>query len=205
MTLSPWIYKNEIVSQIIHRNNPSTFKIVDIGCGVNPIMWDKSTNVDTNTPEIWIQKMQRQAKEGKINQAWAEHEIARLMNFPNFVKSEAEKLPFSDLEFDYAILSEVLEHVDSPEAVLNEAQRVARILIMVIPNEFQWDPSLKPFTHPTHKNYFTEELLYKLVRDVGLQRPELIKLNVDGWSHFIVTAVSKSVVIDVSQKTFITI
>jgi len=51
------------------------------------------------------------------------------------VQAAAEALPFRDNSFDTALLLEVLEHVDDVEAVLREALRVARRVIISYPNE----------------------------------------------------------------------
>lgn len=43
---------------------------------------------------------------------------------PQFVEGKGEHLPFSDGSFDFVNLSEVIEHVEAPEALLHEAARV---------------------------------------------------------------------------------
>ncbi len=45
---------------------------------------------------------------------------------PGVVPGTGEALPFRDASFEVAVLSEVLEHVPAPEAVLAEARRVLR-------------------------------------------------------------------------------
>ncbi len=44
----------------------------------------------------------------------------------DFRIATAERLPFGDAELDFVWIFDVLEHVDSPEAVLNEVQRVLK-------------------------------------------------------------------------------
>jgi ubiquinone/menaquinone biosynthesis C-methylase UbiE len=43
-----------------------------------------------------------------------------------FIKGNAEKLPFKDEKFDRVILTCILHHVDSPDSVLKECRRVLR-------------------------------------------------------------------------------
>lgn len=50
-----------------------------------------------------------------------------------FVQADIAKLPFPADSFDVAILSQVLEHVPDPPAVVREALRVAPRLIITIP------------------------------------------------------------------------
>ena len=66
-------------------------------------------------------------------------------DFPGFVQMDAHDLKFSDKEFDIAILGEILEHVENPVQVMKEANRVAKRVLMTVPNEYEWDKSLLPF------------------------------------------------------------
>jgi len=79
----------------------------------------------------------------------------------------AEELPLPDKSYDVAILSEVLEHVYSPHAVMVEAARVARQTIVVstpIPNS-EWGRNW-PF-HPYHVRIFTQQQLESLLGEFG--------------------------------------
>ena len=66
----------------------------------------------------------------------------------------AESLPFLDDTFDVVILGEILEHVHDPEAVIFEAARVSRRLVVgSTPHEkSQWGPGQKkgPEQHRFH-------------------------------------------------------
>ena len=66
-------------------------------------------------------------------------------DFPGFVQMDAHDIKFSDKEFDIAILGEILEHVNDPVQVMKEAARVAKRVLMTVPNEYEWDKSLLPF------------------------------------------------------------
>jgi len=161
---------------IIHSFIPNidNKKIIDIGSGVSPIFGDKSTNVDKTTLAYFKKKL----KDDNFS-------------IPNYIEADAHALPFENGEFDYAILSEILEHVDEPIKVLDEAQRVAAVVIATVPNEYQWSDDKKPFTNKGHVRYFTEETLHKLVVDSGLHILEFIKVWVQGWCHFILVGISK--------------
>lgn len=62
------------------------------------------------------------------------------------VGSRAEALPFGSASFDVVVMSEILEHLETPGLALAEAYRVLSadgILIVTVPNEdypFFWDP-----------------------------------------------------------------
>jgi SAM-dependent methyltransferase len=70
-------------------------------------------------------------------------ELLKIFNLPSscILNATGEILPFPDNTFDIVYSSNVLEHVESPEMVLDEAIRVLRpegILQFVIPNFGSW-------------------------------------------------------------------
>ena len=93
-------------------------KIVDIGCSFGEMFGDRATNVDIYSPE------QRRG--------WITNSGISIPDIPNFCHASADKLPFKDKEYDVAVLSEIIEHigVEDPAAVVNEAQRVAKSVII---------------------------------------------------------------------------
>jgi SAM-dependent methyltransferase len=61
--------------------------------------------------------------------------------------ADGEALPFRDQSFDYCICMHVLEHVEHPERLLAEMQRVARAGYIETPTElFDWMFSVPPYT-----------------------------------------------------------
>jgi len=141
-------------------------KIVDIGCFDGQIFGDKAINVDFKFYGVRV---------------------------PNFVLADAHSLPFKNRVFNCCVMSELLEHIDDPINVIEEAQRIATTVIITVPNEYEWKPDLNPFTNPGHKHFFNQQSLLQLVYESGLQLIELIKVNFMGWSHFVVMGVSKDV------------
>lgn len=77
------------------------------------------------------------------------------------VLAMAERLPFRDKVFDFAIASHVLEHSADPEAFLNEMMRVARAGYIETPDAFF--ERINPFTY--HRLEVTDRdgtiLIYK--------------------------------------------
>jgi len=154
-------------------------RIVDIGCNIGTMFGDKAVNVDS----------------ASLSELREETDDKNLV-IPNFVHADANSLPFKDYSFDYAVLSELLEHVDDPVGVLNEAQRVAFVVVICVPNEYEWFPEHKPFWNPGHKRFFDEESLKKLVGESGLKIAEVIKLSYFGWSYFVLVGLSKNAIED---------
>lgn len=56
---------------------------------------------------------------------------------PNFVHGDCHHLPFPDGSFDTAVLGDVLEHCMDPEQAVREASRVARRVIITVPEELR--------------------------------------------------------------------
>jgi ubiquinone/menaquinone biosynthesis C-methylase UbiE len=149
-------------------------KIVDIGCNIGETFGDRATNVDKRT----LQQKREEAKDPNLI-------------IPNFVHADAEKLPFKDLEYDVAVLSEILEHVDDPVKVLNEAQRIAKIIIICVPNEYEWSEDKKPFWSPDHKRWYTEQTILQLCIETNLKLMNYFKMSYDGWSYFVIQGISR--------------
>jgi SAM-dependent methyltransferase len=81
--------------------------VVNLGCGDDPAsLGDRATHLDIDTWDL-----------------------------PNFVLGDVHNLPFDDGLFDTAILGDVLEHCANPERAVREAARVARRVVITVPEE----------------------------------------------------------------------
>jgi SAM-dependent methyltransferase len=77
-------------------------------------------------------------------------------------------IPFADSTFDLAVLSHVIEHVEHPRLLLNEAARVADLVYVEVPLEhnrglrgdFVWDAV-------GHINFYTPKTIRLLVQSCG--------------------------------------
>lgn len=163
--------RNDILKTI------ATGKIVDIGCSIGGMFGERATNVDRCS----IEQLRNESKDPNLV-------------IPNFVHAEAEKLPFKDKEYDWAVLGDMLEHVDDPIVVLNEAQRIAKNVIISVPNEYEWASFNEPFGNSDHRRWFTEQSFFKLLRDSELAVTEYMKLNYSGWAYFIAIGASKNTI-----------
>lgn len=92
----------------------------------------------------------------------------------NFIRGDAQTLPFKDKSFDTVTLSEVLEHPLNPIQVLREAKRVSRKRILVtVPDETSWIKR-KVFRHFNiidsieHVRLFNAEKLKNYFNKAGL-------------------------------------
>lgn len=86
-------------------------------------------------------------------------------DLPNFYRMDAHNLQFPDGTFDIAILGEILEHVDDPVQVLKEASRVAKRVLITVPNEYEWDKSLFPFDTREEDAKRTNRTIEQMARD----------------------------------------
>lgn len=106
-------------------------------------------------------------------------DIRKIKQLP-FVIYDGPILPFENSEFDVSILNETLHHCEEPEAVLNEARRVAKSVYVIehFPNpgantielaETEFN-ALKNFDiNCRHYNPFTENSLYILFEKADLK------------------------------------
>ncbi len=79
---------------------------------------------------------------------------------------EPDLLPFSNAEFDGAVLDNVLEHLERPEPLLAEIHRVSRpgaSFVVGVPGEqgFASDPD--------HKRFYSETALMQCIQSAGFE------------------------------------
>ena len=96
-----------MTERLTFQRKHATGQIVNLGCGDDPVGFgDRATHVDVDE--------------------W---------NLPNFVLAEIHDLPFLAKSFDTAVLGDVLEHCLDPEGAVKEAARIAKRLVLTIPEE----------------------------------------------------------------------
>jgi ubiquinone/menaquinone biosynthesis C-methylase UbiE len=93
-------------------------KVLDIGCGMgNSLLILNKLGVDTTGVDASPYMIDLAKK--------------RLGNKSEIITGYAENLPFSDNEFDFALLINTVEYLDDPIAALIEAGRVARKKVLI--------------------------------------------------------------------------
>jgi len=111
----------QIISELIENNT----RVLDVGCGDGTLMKflkDKK-NIDTRGLEISKNNVQSCISKGL-----------------SIIEGNAEKdlHQFSDLSFDYVVLSQTLQAFYNPEKVIDDLLRVANKAIVTIPNFGYW-------------------------------------------------------------------
>lgn len=101
-------------------------RVLDIGCGEgNHLLFFSKLGLDINGIDASSYAIER-ARE-------------RLGHRCTIQKARAEDLPFSDNEFDLAVLINTLEFLDDPLSALSEAGRVAKRGVFIgVMNSFSW-------------------------------------------------------------------
>jgi glycosyltransferase involved in cell wall biosynthesis/SAM-dependent methyltransferase len=102
-------------------------------------------------------------------------------DIPNFYQMDAHNLQFSDKFFDTAILAEILEHVEDPIQVLKEANRVAKRILITVPNEYEWDKELFPFRTIEESGKEKNMTIEEMAREGN---PNAVEFHTeDGYKH----------------------
>ena len=93
--------------------------------------------------------------------------IPRLVDCRAF---DGYRIPYDDRQFDLAVLSHVVEHVEHPRQILREAARVARCVFVEVPME---DISRRAADYVPdsvgHINFYSPRTIRWLVQSCGLQ------------------------------------
>jgi len=102
------------------------------------------------------------------------------------IQGQAEKLPFSNAEFDFINLSEVIEHVENPRLVLREMFRVLKFqgyVYISVPNRFGFYDS---HYHLYFINWLPRRWAEKIIDFVGKQKKykEIIDRQRLGEMHY---------------------
>ncbi len=115
------------LDELFSRADPES--VLDVGCGEGVLTYQ------------WAQRLGDRPVVGadledpKLRAQW---DMRRRPNL-EFRATAAERLPFTDGEFDLAAAIEVLEHVEDPERAVAEMARVARRYLLVsVPREPLW-------------------------------------------------------------------
>jgi SAM-dependent methyltransferase len=132
--------------------------VIDIGCGDGAIaaelaksgFFERLDGFDVSESGVAI------AKDRSIPKA-------------TFATYDGDRLPVDHRAYDLAVLSHVVEHVEEPRALLREAARVARWVVVEVPLErharlrgdFVW-------TDTGHINFYDLVLIRRLVQSCGL-------------------------------------
>jgi len=111
----------KIISELIENNT----RVLDVGCGDGTLMkfLKDNKNVDTRGLEISKNNVQSCISKGL-----------------SIIEGNAEKdlHQFSNLSFDYVVLSQTLQAFYNPEKVINDLLRIANKAIVTIPNFGYW-------------------------------------------------------------------
>lgn len=164
---APYTFKRTPLSshaQIINLVGPSSFRVLDIGCGEGELAHELRrrghhvTGVDQHLPRFELDR---------------------------FVQADlSEGLPsLADGGFEVVLLADVLEHMARPDALLAQAVGVLAKggrMVVSLPNAVHWsmraqvlsgrfDYTNKGITDETHLRFFTRASAQRLLESAGLQ------------------------------------
>lgn len=126
---------NHLQQLMIHEPNLDKMKAVDIGAGKGGFMLQA---LEAGMDIYGLEKNEDNIKIAQQKMAEKGYEQNRI------IQGLVESLPWPDANFDFANASEVLEHVEEPDKMLNEMHRVLKTggqAYVSIPNRFGfWDP-----------------------------------------------------------------
>ncbi len=125
-------------------------RVLDIGCGEgNHLLFFSKLGLDIHGIDASPYALER-ARE-------------RLGHRCALRQARAEDLPFSDNEFDLAVLINTLEFLDDPLVALHEAGRVARRALFIgVMNSFSWFNFCRRLQGPFRKSLFSNARFFNL-------------------------------------------
>ena len=137
-------------------------KVLEIGCGDGVLLELLSEETDDFVEGLWAVEIAESAVDATKRRG-----ITKLRECSLF---DGYTLPFCDDEFDVAIMSHVLEHVEYPRRLLYEAGRVSRHVFVEVPLELTARLGEDHMFGTTgHINFYSRKSIRRLVQSCGFE------------------------------------
>jgi ubiquinone/menaquinone biosynthesis C-methylase UbiE len=135
--------------------------VIEVGAGdgnILSVLSEKNFCSDFTAVEISDSAIQQIKKK----------KIPGLMEIKQF---DGYNLPFKDKQFDLAICSHVIEHVEHPRKLLSEIKKISKMQVFEVPIDFSFhvDKKFKFFTSYGHINVYTPALFNFLLYTEGFE------------------------------------
>lgn len=148
--------------------NPKKPKVLDIGVGDGVYERLLTRNVRKKVDFYGVDISKKQLKRA-----------GKYVDYIKCVNVDSEKIPFEDSKFDLVIISELLEHLFTPEKVLSEAIRLLKkkgLLFLTYPNSGSLQirlsllftgrsPMLNYSTNKEHIRFFDKKDIFEIIGD----------------------------------------
>lgn len=129
---------------------PKNSKVVDLGCGTGTLL-NKIKNEVKNVDATGVD--------------FSYIALNMLRDDIHKVKCVLPETKFKNKSFDVAIATELLEHLDDDEKMIEEMRRIAKKVIVTVPNNF-----LPPEVEPEHLRTYTKESLNKILKGEVIEK-----------------------------------
>jgi ubiquinone/menaquinone biosynthesis C-methylase UbiE len=97
---------------------------------------------------------------------------------PNFIKADAQHLPFQNGAFHTVVSYHTIEHVDNPTLMLKEMLRVAKRTVMVVcPHRY----SERAGKFKVHKNFLNKKWFVEVLKKMEVN---IYEINYSKWRYF---------------------
>lgn len=159
---------------------PSSTKILDMGCGAGFLTQDMARLghevVGLDLSEESLQIAEKLDETGRVS----------------YIQADAAAVPFPDASFDIVCAMDLLEHVENPKAIIQEAARLLKpgglfffhtfnrtvLSWLVVIKGVEWCVKNTPSHMHVLRLFIKPEELQKMCEDVGLQVQKMRGLNV---------------------------
>jgi len=167
-------FKAQMISKICKNNSFS--KIIEIGAGDGSIL--ESLN-DLNFARSYYAL---EISSSGLN----EIEKKNISKLKEATKFDGKKSHYKDNEFDLVIMSHVIEHVDHPRQVIEEAKRIGKKLYLEVPCEdnYRLSYNFKP-DKTGHINFYSPKTFRRLLQtcELNIEKENLYNPSLESYKY----------------------
>ena len=153
------MYLDDIKDELSYLNKLPAGKILDVGCGLGFLL----SGLDKKFEKFGVEVSSLACESAR--------------NYGNIFNGTLENAKFKDNEFDIIVMYHVIEHIEKPEEIIKEINRILKpngVFLIATPNfkcfcARRFKDNFRLLHDKTHISLFSDKSLTKFLKDFGFK------------------------------------